>query len=301
MRLARNAGAKRDLSTVAFLTGALGMIGVVLVLAACGSGAQKHDTQKSSAPKHDKVISGPIDIGGRSLYLKCAGSGRPVVVMDAGMGTGTEAWDAVVPAISKLTRTCRHDRAGEGASDSVPGPRTAHDLVSDLRLLLARAGVAPPYVLVGWSFGGLDMRLFAGEYPREVVGLVLVDASPTTLIDGACSISTALCSSYRSAWASNPEGVQFERSAHEVAATRLPKIPLIVISASSHQEPGLGGRVNRRLEAQWQRAQKRVAASVPGGRLEVLKGFHNIPQAHPRAVTAVVGEVLKKARLRSGA
>lgn len=43
--------------------------------------------------------------------------------------------------------------------------------------MLKNAGVEGPYILVGHSFGGLNMQLFAAEYPDEVVGMILVDAS----------------------------------------------------------------------------------------------------------------------------
>jgi hypothetical protein len=271
---------------------ALGIIGLILAPAAwCGA-----------APKHDKPISRRFDIGGRSLYLKCTGSGRPTVVMDAGMANAHDAWNAVAPAISKRTRTCTYDRAGEGLSDTAPcvNPqvpcRTSHAIVSDLRRLLARAEVAPPYLLVGHSFGGLNMRLFAGEHPHDVVGLVLLDATPTTYLDGACKISAVMCIYYRSAWASNPENVQFERSAHQVDATKLPRVPLVVLTATNHQgdDPGSPSQ-DRLLEAQWQQAQKLLAASVPGGRLEALKGGHDIQDEHPQDVIAAISAILKTA------
>jgi pimeloyl-ACP methyl ester carboxylesterase len=270
---------------------------VIVILAGCGGGAAKHAAPKHVAPKHDKAISRSFRLGGRSLFLQCTGSGRPTVVMEAGMGNGHDAWDTIAPRVSKLTRTCTYDRAGEGISEYA-GPRTAQDIVSDLRRLLARAGVAPPYVLVAHSWGGIDVRLYAGEHPRDVVGLVLLDTTPTTLLDDACTISKAICDTYVSSWAwqSNPEGVRFERSAHEVEATRLPQIPLIVMTATNHEDGSFTARQNRRFEALWEHAQKRVAASVAGGRLEVVKGGHGIQDEHPRAVVAAISAVLRKAR-----
>src|SRR4051812_45066494 len=44
-------------------------------------------------------------------------------------------------------------------------------------LALDRSGVTPPYVLVGHSSGGLNMRVYAARYPEEVAGMVLVDAA----------------------------------------------------------------------------------------------------------------------------
>lgn len=74
-----------------------------------------------------------------------------------------------------MTRVCSYDRAGLGFSDPAGAPRDAAAIVRDLHALLANAGIAPPYVLVGWSSGGLYTRLYQYRYPRDVVGLVEVD------------------------------------------------------------------------------------------------------------------------------
>jgi pimeloyl-ACP methyl ester carboxylesterase len=116
-----------------------------------------------------------IDVGGYRLHLNCAGSGSPTVVFDAALGGSSISWSLVQPAISKLSHTCSYDRAGFGWSDPGPLPRTAGRIADELRVLLERADIRPPFVLVGHSFGGLVMRIFATRYRRDVAGLVLVD------------------------------------------------------------------------------------------------------------------------------
>jgi len=95
--------------------------------------------------------------------------------MEAALGGSSISWSLVQPDVARLTRTCTYDRAGFGWSDAGPMPRTAGRVADELRVLLDRAGVAPPFVLVGHSFGGLVMRIFAARYRTEVAGLVLVD------------------------------------------------------------------------------------------------------------------------------
>jgi pimeloyl-ACP methyl ester carboxylesterase len=116
-----------------------------------------------------------VDMSGFRLHLHSAGQGSPSVVLDAALGGSSVSWSWVQPEIAALTRVCSYDRAGFGWSDPGPMPRTASRMADELRTLLDRGGVAPPFVLVGHSFGGLVMRVFAARHRGEVAGLVLVD------------------------------------------------------------------------------------------------------------------------------
>jgi len=121
-----------------------------------------------------------VDIGGWRLHLNCTGDakpGEPTVVLEAGGGDFSVTWALVQPNIAAFARVCSYDRAGSGWSDLGPNPRTMRQAVYELHALLSRASVPPPYVMVGHSFGGFLVRLYATTYPTEVVGLVLVDSS----------------------------------------------------------------------------------------------------------------------------
>jgi pimeloyl-ACP methyl ester carboxylesterase len=116
-----------------------------------------------------------VDVGGFKLHINCTGEGSPAVILDAALGGSSLSWSLVQPEIASATRVCSYDRAGFGWSEAGPMPRTASRIASELRVLLDRAEVPPPFVLVGHSFGGLVMRIFAGRYRSDVAGLVLVD------------------------------------------------------------------------------------------------------------------------------
>jgi pimeloyl-ACP methyl ester carboxylesterase len=116
-----------------------------------------------------------VDVDGRRLHVHCSGSGTPAVVMEAALGGSSISWSLVQPDVARLTLTCSYDRAGFGWSDPGPLPRTAGRVADELRSLLERAEIQPPFLLVGHSFGGLVMRIFAARHRADVAGLVLVD------------------------------------------------------------------------------------------------------------------------------
>jgi pimeloyl-ACP methyl ester carboxylesterase len=131
----------------------------------------------SLLPAELRPIGELVDVGGYHLHLACQGAGRPTVVMEAAIGETGLMWSLVQPAVAQTTRTCVYDRAGLGWSDASPRARTAEVMVQELHRLLSNAEVPGPYVLVGHSFGGLLVRLYAVRYPQEVAGLVLVDSA----------------------------------------------------------------------------------------------------------------------------
>jgi pimeloyl-ACP methyl ester carboxylesterase len=117
-----------------------------------------------------------VDIGGYRLHLWCRGIGTPTVVMDAGLGDTSLVWNYVLDGVSMFTQACAYDRAGQGYSDESASAQTSLQIARDLHLLLARANNREPLVLVGSSFGGFNVRIFATESSRQTVGMVLVDA-----------------------------------------------------------------------------------------------------------------------------
>ena len=117
-----------------------------------------------------------VDIGGYCLHYKSSGSGSPVVILDSGLSGDSNAWGLVQPGVAKFTRVISYDRAGFGWSDRGPKDRTSRQIVKELHTMLREAEIPGPYVLVGASFGGFNVRMFTHEHPEQVAGLVLVDS-----------------------------------------------------------------------------------------------------------------------------
>ncbi len=126
-----------------------------------------------------------IDIGGYRLHLQAQGHGSPAAVMDAGLTANSLFWDKALPAVAQITRAVTFDRAGYAWSEAAPNgtPRTSQQLVAEQRLLLERAGIQPPYILLGHSFGAINALVYAKSYPQEVAGLVLVDPSHPEMVE----------------------------------------------------------------------------------------------------------------------
>lgn len=126
-----------------------------------------------------------VDVGGHRLHMLVMGereAGKPAVVLDAGAGGNVLDWQLVQPRIGEFAQAVSYDRAGYGWSDKGSDPRSPSQIVEELHSLLHNAHIEPPYVLVGHSFGGVHVQAFAGQYPDEVAGLVLVDSSHPAMI-----------------------------------------------------------------------------------------------------------------------
>lgn len=154
---------------------ALSLFALVVLLAVAGASYQAIETRQDARrfPEGGRLVS----VGGYRLMLNCTGSGSPTVILESGWSDVSIEWRTVQPEIAKFSRVCSYDRAGYGGSDPGPMPRTSLQIGTELHTLLRKAGEMPPYVLVGSSFGGYNVRVFNGLYPDEVIGIVLADAT----------------------------------------------------------------------------------------------------------------------------
>ncbi len=156
-----------------------GFLCAVVISAVMISGSSGQQLASGGSSPTDILYAQPgqlVSVNGFRLNLYCIGSGSPTVVFDSGWEDWAPAWSKVQPEVAKWTRACSYDRAGAGFSDPGPMPRTSVRIAEELRTALHHAGIAAPYILVGHSFGGDNVRTFADLYMREVAGLVLVDA-----------------------------------------------------------------------------------------------------------------------------
>ena len=148
--------------------------GLVVVLVASGILYQRIATRRHRqrfAPPGELVSVG----SSHRLHVHCAGSGSPLVLLEAGIAASSLSWSLVQSEIARFTRVCAYDRAGFAWSDAAATPATFERIVSELSQVLARVAPDDRYVLVGHSFGTFVIRAYAERHPQRVVGLVLVD------------------------------------------------------------------------------------------------------------------------------
>lgn len=271
----------------------------------------------------------------RKLYLECSGAGSPTVVLISGKGNGAADWSeildpadparaaaydalawgkgdlqhspsAVFPMVARFTRVCAYDRPGtrlDGADVSTPvaQPHAADQAADDLHRLLIAAGERRPYVLVAHSYGGVIATLFARTWPADVAGLVMVDAA-TQLIRQVASpqaVTTWSEINERSVPAA-PEAVRLADAFAKIDAAAPPReLPAVVLSADKPWQPPSVSATSAAATgitfADWQEAQKLLAASLKARHVEQTNSGHNIyaysPQLVIDAIQAMVDAV----------
>lgn len=271
----------------------------VLVAIAAGFSFVVAAWASDSTTSHAESFAERVDIGGgRMMYIECDGSGSPTVLLISGTDTASDLWHAadqkgptVYDEIQKTTRVCAYDRPGAphldqtfSRSDPVPQPTSPQKGVDDLVALLKAADVPGPYVLAAHSFSGTIARVFAGEHPDEVKGIVFVDVLTPELraqmTPEEWTIWKRINARPAKALAAYPdlERQDFDETLDQTAAAAAPRhMPVVVLAASdkfvdvvpkliqtgelpSDTPPDFGAVVDRANSA----AQNELAALVPG-------------------------------------
>jgi pimeloyl-ACP methyl ester carboxylesterase len=311
------------------------LFGVLLfVLALAAAGFLYENISEARDRRFNPMPGRLVDVGGRKMHIDCSGEGAPVVVLDSGLGDTYISWRKVQPEIAKVTRVCSYDRAGLGYSDPSSQPRTSRVIAEELHALLRTANVAPPYVLVGHSMGGFDVRLYASLYRSEVAGMVLVDAShpdqenrfPPELKDmekswlreemffvytspigiprllGFCEddpVQRAADCNFHSAYEGMSEMKAFPESAAETAATgSLGDLPLAVLSHDPDKlSAELPADLAKPTNEAWEKMQEELAHLSTRGTQTIAKGSaHYIQIDRPAIVIEAVRNIVMQAR-----
>lgn len=264
-----------------------------------------------------------IDVGGYQLFLNCTGQGSPAVILESGATDSSRQWKKVQPEVAHTTRVCSYDRAGFGWSDPSSMPRSARQMATELHTGLVKAGVHPPYVLVGHSFGGLVTQIFASLYPDEVAGVVLDDSvhpdevakfpdhfpgspilarllrltAPLGLprFFGWCDATAACpdCVKYTSTVLAEYD--EYPESHTQAAAAKRGNRPLAVMA----HDPtvGLNGQRDDAFESAWTAWQQDLARQSTNSSLTIATGIgHEIQSDQPQLVINTILRMVQAAR-----
>ena len=262
-----------------------------------------------------------VNIGFQTMYIDCLGENRPTVLIDVGIAASSASWYKIAKTLSENVRVCLYDRAGYGWSDPGRGERTTATIVHELNLLIKTAEIPGPFVVVGHSFGGFTARYLAAKFPKNILGLVLVDSSHPEqiyrlsaldrlerqpLITGRTNIAPDNFSEFEKKWyflnssrkatfAQMGELKYFKESAYQVKhAGPIKDIPIAILSRGVGQLPELEGMS---LENEWQDMQKDLLKLSKNSWQSVIKNSgHNIHQEAPNEVIRSVLKVVEKTK-----
>ncbi|NRR32970.1 alpha/beta hydrolase [Oxalobacteraceae bacterium] len=147
-------------------------LGALLLAAAAGAAVQAWLTAHEQPAPPGRMV----EVDGHRMHLHCQGSGAPLIVLESGLSGWSQDWAAVQPQLASMGTVCSYDRAGYAWSEEAPAAKGAVQTMETLRALLRKAGLQGPVLLVGHSYGGLLVQLYAQLHPQEVSGLVLIDS-----------------------------------------------------------------------------------------------------------------------------
>ncbi len=262
-----------------------------------------------------------LSVGTHRLHINCKGAGTPTVIIDSGMGGFSLEWQHIHETLSNQVRVCTYDRAGYGWSEVGPSPRTSSQIASELGQLIEAKELTGPFILVGHSFGGYNMRYFASKHQDIVAGIVLVESShpeqfdrmdlkpvkPKKLIrpnsisftisrpimhakypGEVKTLAYILMTMQKSHRTRMDELEHFEMSAMQVAnADPIPDVPLVVLTRGKRVWP-LDDRGDK-MEAVWEEMQSELS-NLSNISIQVIakNSGHSVHLDQPQLVSSAI-------------
>jgi len=244
------------------------------------------------AAKMAQALPKMIGEPGHRVRMLTAGNRGPVVVLDTFGAMASDMWGSIQWRCSEFSRVVSYDHLGTGGSDAGSKPRDARHIATELHTALHAAKLEPPYVLVGYSFGGPYSRVFADLFPNEVSGMVLIDPSPEEMFDWLKVHRPELNRASAKDEAEQNEFACTYISLNQARAGKVPNVPLTLITAMRPY-----GEMDHRLRPQWLGAHNRWLEQIPGAQQIVTdRSDHGIIWEEPDLVVETICKVVNQAR-----
>jgi pimeloyl-ACP methyl ester carboxylesterase len=251
-----------------------------------------------------------VDVGGRRLHSLTYGNGSPTVVLVSGLEMPQEYWTSVISALAAKTTVLTFDRAGIGKSEIGDLPTHGEQSAKDLRVLLDQLTVPRPYILVGHSYGGSVVRLFASMFPGDMAGLILEETQHEDVLIEMRSLlkgkdletfEQVLVPGFDEPENPKTEGDYRNATKEQLRKSRpLPRIPFVILTVADRakaMQPMFSDGAIEEMATVDSALMERLAGSVPGGRQIVVQGTgHNVHVDKPEALIAPVLEMIKEVK-----
>jgi pimeloyl-ACP methyl ester carboxylesterase len=198
--------------------------------------------------------------------------------------------------LAKFTQVVAYDHAGYWGSQPGPKPRDAHRISQELYTALRNANLPPPYVMVGYSFGGPFVRVFAHSHPQEIAGLVFVDPSQEECFEWLEIHHPEVNRISKEDLARQDEwGCSWASLNQARVAWPLPNVPVTLITCMRSD----GNSLLQEVLPIWLDSHKAWLKKVPNAKHIVTeKSGHGIILEEPRLVIEAIREVVEQARRR---
>ena len=261
---------------------------------------------KISTPKVENMV----DVGGRKLHCCIYGSGSPTVVLVSGFEAPQEYWNPVIPDLAAKTTVVTYDRAGIGKSEIGNLPAHGEQSAKDLQVLLDKLGVPRPYILIGHSYGGSVVRLFASLYPDDMGGLILEETQHEEVLNEMRKIlkgkdleafDQLMVDTF-----STPENPKTEADYRNMTREQLrnskplSRIPFVILTAANRakaMQPLFSDEAIEKMVELDLVLNEKLAALIPGGRQIIVEGTgHNIHIDKPEVLIEPVVEMIRAVR-----
>ncbi|WP_260412502.1 alpha/beta fold hydrolase [Alkalihalobacillus sp. TS-13] len=231
-----------------------------------------------------------VDIGITELYYEYIGgcNNSPTIVFESGYGWSLDNWQPIIEKISDFANVFMYDRDGIGKSGCSNRPKHSLQIVENQRTLLKKANIKPPYILVGHSFGGVNVRLFASNYPEEVIGVILLDSVHEDQNKKMVPLFTKeVQQRYLGQFTVEASLKEFEESLEQVRETNLGNIPLIVLTGGTQPH-----HTQESMDL-WMEFQKELTElSTRSKHIVVEKAGHAIHMDSPDDVIDAIREMI---------